>query len=280
MRRIFLVNKINQSDDAVAGIVVTVLLIGLILTVMTMINIVYVPQWLENSEAAHMKEVKNQFTQLKYALDIQTIVNDSTAITSPVTLGTNEIPFFDRGRTFDNIEIIKDAITIDFDPGGSYTSDAIIFSSGNMYFVDQSFIYESGALIISQNDDSELFGSAPIIVTEYGKNITFYITEINGLEGKTHLSGHGTYPIFTKVDHIANDIILNNVTTITITTEYPQAWRTVFQQALETPEFDYYITPISDNEIRITFNIVDNNILIHNRDIITQLAFGLAEGTP
>jgi len=280
MKRIFFVNKINQSDDAVVGIVVAVLFIGLILIVITMINAVYVPQWLENSEANHMSEVKNQFTQLKYALDMQTIVNDSTAITSPVTLGTKEIPFFDRGRTFDSIEIIKNAITIDFDPGGSYTSDAIIFSSGNMYFVDQSFIYESGSLIISQNNDSELFGSAPIIVTEYGKNITFYITEIRGLEGKTHISGHGTYPIFTKVDHIADDIVLNNVTTITITTEYPQAWMTVFQQVLETPGFDYEINLDSYNEISITFNIVDNNILIHNRDIITQLAFGLAEGTP
>ena len=126
--------RLRESDNAVVGIVVTVLLIGLMLSVMVMINTMYVPQWLENSEAAHMKETSNQFTQLKYALDMQTLVNDSSAMTTPITLGTKDIPFFNRGRTFDTLEIIDNAITIEIisdDPLETYTSDAIKFSSGN-----------------------------------------------------------------------------------------------------------------------------------------------------
>ena len=269
-------DKLKESDNAVVGIVVTVLLIGLMLSVMVMINTLYVPQWLENSEATHMKETSNQFTQLKYALDIQTLVNDSTAMTIPVTLGTKDIPFFNRGRTFDTLEIIYDAITIDFTPGGSYTSDAIKFSSGNSYFVDQSHIYEAGALIISQDEKSVLYGSPPIIVTEYGKNITFYITEIDGLAGKTDASGYGTYPIFTIAKNPTNDILINNVSQITITTEYPNAWKTVFEQTIEEPEFNYEIST-SENEVILTFNSVDNNFIIHNKEIDTQIAFGLAE---
>jgi len=273
--------KLKESDDAVVGIVVTVLLIGLILTVMVMINTMYVPQWLENSEASHMKETSNQFIQLKYALDIQTLVNDSSAMTTPITLGVKDIPFFNRGRTFDTLEIINDAITIDFTPGGSYTSDVIKFSSGNTYFVDQSYVYEAGALIISQDDKSVLYGSPPIVVTEYGKNITFYITEIEGLAGKTDASGYGTYPIFTRARNPTNEIIINNVTQITITTGYPEAWKTVFEQTIEEPGFNYDILT-SDNEVTLTFNIVDNNIVdnnfkIHNKKIDTQIAFGLAE---
>lgn len=270
------IKQIKNSDDAVVGIVVTVLLIGLILTVMVMINTMYVPQWLENSEASHMKETSNQFTQLKYALDMQTLVNDNSAMTTPITLGTKDIPFFNRGRTFDTLEIINDAITIDFTPGGSYTSDAIKFSSGNTYFVDQSYIYEAGALIISQDEKSVLYGSPPIVVTEYGKNITFYITEIEGLPGKTDASGYGTYPIFTKARNPTNDIVINNVSKITITTEYPNAWKTVFEQIMEEPEFNYDIST-SDNEVTLTFNSVNNNFNIHNKEIDTQIAFGLAE---
>ena len=112
-------SMIHESDNAVVGIVVTVLLIGLIVSTSAMINTVYVPQWLENSEASHMDEVSNQFTQLKYALDLQTLINDSSAMTTFVTLGTNELPFFDTGRTFDTLEIINDAVTVDFIPGGS-----------------------------------------------------------------------------------------------------------------------------------------------------------------
>ena len=278
MKNMIKFRKLKESDNAVVGIVVTVLLIGLILSVMVMINTMYVPQWLENSEASHMKETSNQFTQLKYALDMQSLVNDNSAMTIPVTLGAKDIPFFNRGRTFDTLEIIYDAITIDFTPGGSYTSDVIKFSSGNTYFVDQSYIYEAGALIISQDEKSVLYGSPPIIVTEYGKNITFYITEIEGLPGKTDASGYGTYPIFTKAKNPTNDISINNVSQITITTGYPNAWKTVFEQTIEEPEFNYDIST-SDNEVTITFNItsVNNNFKIHNKEIDVQIAFGLAE---
>jgi hypothetical protein len=272
-----IIRDFKNSDDAVVGIVVTVLLIGLILAVIIMVNTIYVPQWLENSEASHMGEVTNQFTQLKYALDLQTLVNDSTAITIPITLGTKEIPFFNTGRTFDTLEIINDAITIDFDPGESYTSDVIKFSSLNSYFVDQSFIYEAGALIIRQNDKSVLYGNVPIIVTVYGKNITFYLTEIEGLPGKTFVSGHGTYPIYTSVDQSVNDEILEtNITEITITTEHPQAWENIIKQSFGEPEFDYEIST-SSNQVILTFNTVNNNFYIKNKHIITQIAFGIAE---
>jgi hypothetical protein len=71
-----IIRDFKNSDDAVVGIVVTVLLIGLILAVIIMVNTIYVPQWLENSEASHMGEVTNQFTQLKYALDCDNNTNN------------------------------------------------------------------------------------------------------------------------------------------------------------------------------------------------------------
>jgi len=280
MKNILFKVKLKESDNAVVGIVVTVLLIGLLLSVMVMINTMYVPQWLENSEAAHMKETSNQFTQLKYALDLQTIVNDSTAMTTPITLGTKDIPFFNRGRTFDSLEIFDEAITIDFTPGKSYISDTIKFSSGNSYFVDQSYIYEAGALIISQDEKSVVYGLPPIVITEYGNNITFYITEIVGLPGKPGASGYGTYPIFTKAKNPTNNVVINNVESITITTKYPYAWKTIFEQTIETPEFDYYIEiPPTSDEITINFDIEENsnNITIYNKEIDTQIAFGLAD---
>jgi len=46
-------SDINSSDEAVVGIVVAILLIGLAISITVMINNVYVPQWLEEEEAAH-----------------------------------------------------------------------------------------------------------------------------------------------------------------------------------------------------------------------------------
>jgi len=280
----------KTSDDAVVGIVVTVLLIGLILVIMVMLNTVYVPKWLESSEAAHMEEVSKQFTQLKYALDIQSTVNDSTAITTSVTLGNKEIPFFNKGRTFDSLDIIKDAITIDFSPGGSYTSDTILFSSRNSNFVDQSYIYEAGALIISQDEKSMVYGNPAIILTDYieshtvppknvGANITFYIVEINGLAGKTNMMGYGNYPIYTQATGTRSDTLIQNITSITITTNYTNAWKNIFEQAINPNWFanQTYKIDVYPNKITITFLSDQFNFHVRSKNIIAQISSGLAE---
>jgi len=51
--------RLNDEKHAVVGVVVTVLLIGLALSVTIMINTVYVPQWLEEEEVAHMEDVSS-----------------------------------------------------------------------------------------------------------------------------------------------------------------------------------------------------------------------------
>ena len=287
-----ILKKKTADDDAVVGIVVTVLLIGLVITIMVMLNTIYVPQWLESSEAAHMEVVSRQFTELKYALDIQSNVNDSTAFTTSMTLGNKEIPIFNKGRTFDTLDVMNDAITFDFSPGGSYSSDALIFSSGNSYFVDQSYIYEAGALIISQDEKNMVYGNPAIVLTDFlqdnttgtpknvGGNITFYIVEIDGLPGKTNVRGSGTYPIYTQAIGASNDAFIQNVTSITITTQYPDAWRTILKLAIEPRSFDNPYTIVSDpndpHRITIDFNL-QFNFYIRSKNILTQIAFGLAE---
>jgi hypothetical protein len=285
--------NLKNSDSAVVGIVVTVLLIGLAMVIMVMLNTIYVPQWLESSEAGHMEDVAKQFTQLKYALDIQSTVNDSTAFTTSVTLGNKEIPIFNKGRTYDTLDIINDAITIDFTPGGSYTSDPLIFSSGNSYFVDQSYIYEAGAIIISQDEKNMVYGNPTIVLTDIiidnstgtprnkGANITFYIVEIDGLSGKTNVRGYGTYPIYTQAIGTSHDTFIHNLTSITITTNYPNAWKTILEQAIEKKWFgppDPYQISLDSNTITLTFEpSYEFNFYIRSKTIITQIAFGLSE---
>ena len=69
-----------KNDDAVVGIFTVVLIISLIVVVLGIVNTVYVPQWMKSAEFQHMNQVSNQFAQLKYALDIQSITNGSSAI--------------------------------------------------------------------------------------------------------------------------------------------------------------------------------------------------------
>jgi len=259
-----------------------------------MINTMYVPQWLESSEASHMQEVSQQFTQLKYALDLQSISTESTSMTTSISLGLKEIPFFNKGRTSDSLQIIKDALTIEFSPGGSYTSDAIIFSSRNSYFVNQNYIYVAGALIISQDEKSIAYANPTIIVTEYinsnttfpeidGANITFFIPKIQGLIGKTNIEGYGIYPIYTTTNDQKNEILVNNVKSITVINNYPEidilpAWKNIFNLTLENQWVHYDI--IEDtNKITLVFQDPEDsyNLKIGTKNILTQIAFGLAE---
>lgn len=275
--------KFNEDNNAVVGIIVTVLLIGLFLSVLVMLNTVYVPQWLEESEAAHMEDISNQFAQLKYALDIQSMVNDSTAMSTSVTLGTKEIPFFDRGRTFDTLQIVDDDISIIFDGTfgtETYTSDTIQFNSGNSFFVDQTYTYEAGALIISQGDASVLYGKPSVLLRDYGENMSFVFTKIQGVSGKTEVSGYGNYPVYTEcITPLEDYTLLEGVTDMTIETSHPQAWKVSMQNALRYSGLNYTISTDSDNVyVEFTYSGAPYyTFYIREVDVNTQISFGLAD---
>ena len=99
------IRRFIESDKGVVGIIVAILLIGLIIVVMGIIQSVYKPQWLEQKEADHMHVVSYQFTQLKHACDILTVVEQENAISTYITLGTSDLPIFGSGSTSDSLKI-------------------------------------------------------------------------------------------------------------------------------------------------------------------------------
>lgn len=288
--------QIRQDDEAVVGIVVTVLLIGLILAVIVMLNTVYVPQWLEESEAAHMEEVSNQFTKLKYALDIQSLVNDSTAVTTPVKLGTREIPFFNSGRTFGSLQIDEKTFNMSIEQWGvpeptTIVVDSIRYSSGNSYFVNQEYIYEAGALILSQGERNVLYGKPSLLVDGFGNEstITLVIVNISGVRGKTAVSGYGTYPIYTQVTNLLPGQNkyepVYNLTNITIHTKYTNAWNRTITSAFNLNHFNqthFSIHEVENEKIEIKFHDFSNSndyYFLRYRvvDVSTQISSGIAE---
>lgn len=280
--------SLESNDYAVVGIVVTVLLIGLIIAVMTMIQTVYIPQWIEEKEANHMDDVSNEFAHLKYALDIQAMVNDSTTVSTSIPLGSKEIPIFSIGRSFDELRIEKDHLRItvetnNTDPPRSFTSDSIVFSSQNSYFVNQDYAYEGGAMMMYQEPSSVLFGKPSLVVHQYNYNFSFVLVNISGVQGNNAVSGYGVYPIFTEVteNNVGVYHRFENVTNITIFTSFPHAWYAAFNSTFQIWWSNYTIEEFSD---RVVIRFVDdNNEYIANRfnirevDVKAQIAFGLTD---
>ncbi|VVB60424.1 Uncharacterised protein [uncultured archaeon] len=275
-----------NNDHAVVGIFTAALIISLIVVVLGIVNTVYVPQWMKTAEFQHMNQVSNQFAQLKYALDVQSLTNGSSAVGSLVTMGTIEIPFLGTHQSFDELWIPSNSCSFLIKNNSGYnhlySTGSIKFISHNTNFVDQSYIYEAGALILSQADKSVLSARPSILVTEYGKNLTiFFINVSAGTGADTLTSGRGTYLIYTQV--IKNNqqyTVIHNVTNITIQTNYPDAWRDAFDVSLLNKGIEHQINTTTHSVI---VNLIDDDygdyFNIHIREIMVtaDLAFGIVE---
>ena len=104
---VFLKNLKNK-DDAVVGVIIAVLLVGLILSIIVIIQTVFVPSWMEQIEAEHMDDVANQFAMLKFAIDTQSLTGINIPITTSITLGNKELPYFTSSRAFGFLRILDE----------------------------------------------------------------------------------------------------------------------------------------------------------------------------
>lgn len=270
--------KLKKQDNAVVGVISAVLVIGLIVAATAVIKTSYLPQWLERTEAAHMEEVSNQFAQLKYALDIQSVVEQKTAISSSITLGSKELPILGIGRTFGSLEILSDSCNLVITNSTdtlNFSFGTIKYSSWNTYFVDQSHIYEAGSLILSQSTASILNGKPLLSVSDF-TNASFTVVDISGVDGKKSASGYGTYAVYTEFLNSESYEVIN-VTSITVATNYPNAWRTLFNDsALRYSGLDYAIND-TDNGVTVEFEGSLGNLFLKVIDISAQLAPGWIE---
>ncbi len=272
-----------HDDQAVVGVVVTVLLIGLVVAVSVMINNVYVPQWLEEKEAVHMDQVANQFSQLKYSLDIQSALEEPTAMSNFVTLGNTEIPIFGVGRTFGKIDIFSDVCSINIE--SNETGETIVnigtieYASQNSYFVDQTYAYEGGCLILNQYDSDMIIAKPTFIVTTFGQNISFSVVNITSTVGKTSAAGFGTYPVHTE--YLSTTVVnFTNVTNITVNTRYPNAWKIAFNSSLQGFLFSgfSYNFSYAEDQVILHFDNPINTLNMKKVKIFAQIAPGWIEG--
>jgi len=251
-------NQRWYSDNAVAGIITAILLVGLIVIVISLIQTTYVPKWMRSIEAEHMGDVADQFSQLKSAIDIQAATGQKTPMSTSITLGNKEIPYFSASRAFGSLLILSDNCTVtitNLSNSSSYSLGIIKYSSKNVYYLDQSYIYEAGSVILNQSEGN-VMSIKPFSAIKNGNvNITFGIVNITGVGGSTSAGGYGTYPI--RTEFVRNTtVLMNNIKNITIATNYPNAWHQAFKSILQSANLtystDFSVTDIA-GEVTIEF---------------------------
>ena len=268
--------KFKNSDNAVVGIVAAFLIVGLIVAVLSVIQTQYVPKWMEEKEATHMDKLADQFSQLKYAIDVhsaiaaatehQDVTPPSAPISTSITLGSKEMPYLMSVRAFGQLEILENHCTITITTNDTasflYPVGTIKYSSSNAYFINQDYIYECGAVILSQSHGNTVI-IKPSILVEYEKNvnITFRIIDISTIGGKRMIAGYGTYPIQTELFGYEEIYEIINVSNITIDTKYVNAWHSFINSTLLKSGFIY-----DDYGTNYSIYTIDEKVIVHFYD--------------
>ena len=124
----------------------------------------------------------------------------------------------------------------------------IKYSSQNAYFVDQDYIYEGGAVVLSQGTGNSIL-YPPMINMENASlpYINFTVVDVNGITGKTGAAGYGTYSIRTNYTSYTHWEAMGNIT-FNISSNYMRAWK------------NYLISKLNESGIQYTYSEGSNFI--------------------
>jgi hypothetical protein len=238
----------ERSEAAVSTVVSAVLMLGIIVAVFTLIHVSYIPEWRTGAEQSHMADVYYDMSVLRSNIDILSVANDPVNIISfstPIRAGGGSIPVVSPGKSSGMLGVEPESPGIRITANDtllSYDSEqflqnlgTVFYRSGNTYFVDQTYAYESGALILAQSDLSIMKQSPSMAIrrTDNNTNITLYINAIQIPGPARTISSNSVEEVRTRYnstavlyaeEHLFTDL------TLTMDTAYPSAWEEFFRR--------------------------------------------------
>jgi len=232
--------KFMRENKAVAGVIEALLMVALVAIVLSVIQLYYVPQIMEQKEADHMDDVTNQFSFLKAMIDFQSMVKEDVPISSPITLGGEALPYFVTMPASGQLNVIgmdNNEYEINVDFGAKvFPLTSIKYEAFNFYYIDQIYILEGGCIIVSQSD-GEIVRVEPAITVQNQTNdvnIYYEVPIIVGVPGKNVTGGYKN--CFIRTNYSSSDtnwIPISNISNIQIVTAYPSAWNDLMEELLE-----------------------------------------------
>ncbi len=280
--------SLNDSESAVATVIAAVMLLAIIVTIFAIVRISYIPEWRDDAEASHMKDVLEDMGNLRSTIDTAAFFKSSSvpsqSTTVQIRMGGGEVPILDTTRTSGTLSVNMDpcsAYLILNDSSGkniysdSFDCGGITYDSNNEHYVDQTLRYENGALILAQSDRSVMRQAPPFTINstkiDPGNDSYNFSVSMNliNVSGKTDSISSDTIESLrlsaTNFEQLRDDDSEQVDTfSYTIFTKYPVAWASYFNDTAKDAGLiygsDYSITKsLSDNSkglYSVSFNFL------------------------
>lgn len=244
------------DDNGVAATVGTILSLMVFLTFLGMFTNQYIPIWMKSNENNHMNQVVGQLSGLKSGIDLQILgANEMVAsapIYSPIQLHADGVPVF-ASPTMGQLSFVGDkplgvpwaSLSYGYVTSGqSHTLDSssgariggsLEFFGPNRYFIQQTIIYENGAIILNQSNGEVVLAGISIRIAPSGSYNMVQITQTSLTGTDKTVGGFGTKSITTAIEYSTYTKVENaSGTTLTLTmfSKYGTAWRDYYSALL------------------------------------------------
>jgi hypothetical protein len=249
-----------RRESASSTAIAAILLLGILFSVFSVVHLGYYPEWKADEEHSHMANVWEDMTELKSQIDrtsIDMVQIDSTSIAPisdpnssapkitrniPLHIGSWQMPLIGTTKSIGAVSVNTDRCKMTITPtNGNETiinCGTIAYHSNNKYYVDQTFKYENGALILAQKEQSVMKLYPSIRVSEVSPgNYSFLINavEIQGSadtlssnsDSSLYLKNCAFVPLYDSDDYGNVDSFV-----LTMDTDHPDAWETYFNEML------------------------------------------------
>ena len=236
--------KLQDSEEALTSIVVTVMLIGIIMGfIVGPILTIRIPNEIKENEALHMDDVSDSFINLRST--INTLIQErEIGVNAPtrIQLGTKTDNFLDVGSSGSVfIEPYESQVTV-FDSEDNKSifamgSGRIGYESDNIYFPQQTYIYENNGVVVEQGGHSAIKAgpTMTLVKDNVTNNLSLSMTIVHIVGAPDNLGGCKSQIIQTTLNAAETNTydwtIPENIT-INIETSYPHAWRKYYNNLL------------------------------------------------
>jgi len=289
-----------KSESAAAIAIAAVLLLGFAFTIISVVKLNYAPEWKIDAERDYSYDAWSSMEDVKTRAEIFTWFMESDinypyglSATVPFSMGGGDVPVFEPSKSNSKLSVNTEEciMNITFNNHSfNETCGGVTYYSENRQYPNQIFRYENGALILAQDNNSQMKREPLFNITENMGKYTVTINAIS-LTGETESISSSSLTALRltgySIKHVLNSDDYNesiDSVNLSISTHYTDAWTNYFNNTAKDAgleyDIDYKITYPDSDCVCLSFLPAGNNtynIYVNKTVIDTKLEAGRSQ---